>query len=71
MSEEAWKDSLALELNIMRAKGLKSAVFTFGNIGEGFSKNALFIDKEYIITISNFVGFMLDKAVEKGRNNFV
>ncbi len=71
MSEEAWKDSLALELNIMRAKGLKSAVFTFGNIGEGFSKNALFIDKEYIITISNFVGFMLDKAVEKGFESIV
>lgn len=65
MSEEAWKESLALELGIMAAKGLEKAVFVFGNYGEDFAVQNLGISKEFIIKTSNFIGFMLDKAVEK------
>ncbi|MCL6466570.1 MAG: cobalt-precorrin-5B (C(1))-methyltransferase CbiD [candidate division WOR-3 bacterium] len=66
MSEEAWKDSLAAELSVMAAQGVNRAVFTFGNYGESFAVDKLCIDKRDIIKISNFVGFMLDKAVEYG-----
>lgn len=67
MSEEAWKESLALELSVMAAKGLKQAVYTFGNYGEDFAVEKLGIKADYIMKVSNFVGFMLDKGVE---NNF-
>lgn len=64
MSEDAWKDSLALELSMAKAKGKSQIVFTFGNYGEDFAVEKLGIASENIITISNFVGFMLEKAVE-------
>lgn len=67
MSEEAWKESLALELGVMAAKSIKTAVFVFGNYGEDFNRDKLGINSDYIIKVSNFIGFMLDKAVE---NNF-
>ena len=63
MSEEAWKEALALELSVIGNKGFKSCVFVFGNYGEEFAANELGIKKERIIKISNFIGFMLDKAV--------
>ncbi|MCX7711628.1 MAG: cobalt-precorrin-5B (C(1))-methyltransferase CbiD [Clostridia bacterium] len=66
MSEEAWKESLALELGVMAAKGIKTAVFVFGNYGENFTISKLNIDQSKVITVSNFVGFMLDKAIEQG-----
>ncbi len=65
MSEEAWKDSLALELNVLGSKDIKNIVFTFGNIGEKFAIEKLGIKSENVITISNFVGYMLEKAAEK------
>lgn len=71
MSEEAWKDSLALELGMLSAKGFKQAVFTFGNYGEDFTLSKLDIDNKFIITTSNFVGFMLDKAVEQSFEEIV
>lgn len=71
MSEEAWKEALALELNVLRNKGYKTCVFVFGNYGEEFAISKLGIEKERIIKISNFVGFMLDKAVEYGIRNIL
>ena len=41
MSEEAWKESLALELRVMAAKGLRRAVYIFGNYGEDFAVKKL------------------------------
>ncbi|MBA1334353.1 MAG: Cobalt-precorrin-5B (C1)-methyltransferase [Firmicutes bacterium] len=66
MSEEAWKDALALELNVLRNRGHRSCVFAFGNYGEDFAINELGIKEDRIIKIGNYVGFMLDKAVECG-----
>ncbi|HHW47629.1 MAG TPA: cobalamin biosynthesis protein CbiD [Clostridiaceae bacterium] len=66
MSEEAWKESLALDLSILAAKGSKKAVFIFGNYGEAFVTGKLQLNSGLIIKISNFAGFMLDKAVEYG-----
>jgi cobalt-precorrin-5B (C1)-methyltransferase len=64
MSEEAWKDSIALELGIIAASGRKQVFFAFGNYGEEFAKNNYKVKSHEIVKISNFLGFMLDKAVE-------
>lgn len=66
MSEEAWKEALALELKILAGKGLRQAVFVFGNYGEGFLRNTLGRTPENLLKISNYLGFMLDRAVEHG-----
>lgn len=71
MSEEAWKDTLALELGMMAARGSKKAVFIFGNYGENFATSKLGINNHSLIKISNFVGFMLDNAVEYGFEKIV
>lgn len=66
MSEEAWKEALALELSVLANKGFKSCVFVFGNYGEDFAVKDLEIPRERIVKISNFIGYMLDKAAEYG-----
>ncbi|MCR4436323.1 MAG: cobalt-precorrin-5B (C(1))-methyltransferase CbiD [Eubacteriales bacterium] len=64
MSEEAWKDSLALELSVAAARGRDRIIYTFGNYGEDFVLNKLGLSGELVIKTSNFLGFMLEKAVE-------
>lgn len=71
MSEEAWKESLALELGMLAAKGMDSAVLVFGNYGEDFAENTLGLPTSCVVKISNFVGFMLEKAVEAGFKQLV
>ncbi len=71
MSEDAWKESLALELSILVNKGMQSCVFVFGNYGQDFSESTLGIPKKRIIKISNFLGFMLEKATEYGIENIL
>lgn len=66
MSEEAFKASLALQLQIAVAKGLKEIVLTPGNIGEKIAKEKLDLNPEAIVQMSNFVGFMLDECRENG-----
>jgi cobalt-precorrin-5B (C1)-methyltransferase len=65
MSEEALKESLALELGILAAKGERVALFAFGNYGERFA-DSMGLGKDKLVKVSNFVGFMLEKAVESG-----
>ncbi len=66
MSEDAWKESLALELRVLAAKGKKFAVYIFGNYGENFVAKEIGLNKENLVKVSNFMGFMLDQAVECG-----
>lgn len=65
MSEEALKESLALELSMLKAEGCKKAVFVPGNYGKNFAQS-MNVDDKYIIKTSNYVGYMLDKAKEIG-----
>lgn len=67
MSEDAFKDSLAIELkSILTQRESKEIIFTFGNFGKKFAVEKLGRDENKIIIISNFVGFMIDKACEYG-----
>lgn len=63
MSEEAWKDSIYLELKMKKALRLHSICYVFGNYGEEFAQKQLGIEKDKILNISNFVGYFLESAV--------
>ena len=65
MSEEAWKESCAYELSSKKRQGKKHLCFVFGNYGEVFAEKYLGIKSENIVSISNFVGYMLDTALNK------
>jgi len=64
MSEDAIKESLELELSVLKASGKSSVVFVMGSSGEKVAVNRLGLPIEYICTTSNYIGFMLDKALE-------
>jgi cobalt-precorrin-5B (C1)-methyltransferase len=66
MSQEALKESLALKLSVMNSGHLTQAVFVFGNYGEIFARQRLGLASEYMVKIGNYLGFMLDKALEYG-----
>lgn len=63
MSDEAFKEALALELSILKEQGVKEMVLTPGNYGENFIANHLPHATERTVTTSNFIGYMLHEAV--------
>lgn len=70
MSEEAMKDSLLVELDMYARQGHRSIVFVLGTTGE----NAL--KAEYgaftcVLQVSNYIGFMIEEAVERGFTNIL
>lgn len=66
MSEEAFKDSLALDLKMTAADGLKKLVLVPGNHGRDMAHGFFGIAKKKIVKTSNYIGFMLEKCVEAG-----
>lgn len=71
MSEESWKRSLSLELEIKRAAGLTRVVLVPGNHGERFVREQMGIDSNVVVTMSNFVGYMVEEAVRLGYQHIV
>lgn len=65
MSEESWKRSLSLELEIKRASGLTRVILVPGNHGERLSRQ-MGVDTQAVVTMSNFVGYMIEEAVRLG-----
>lgn len=66
MSEEAWKKSLDIELRQLKLLGSKRVVLVPGNHGEKFAVKHLGVAPELVVTMSNFVGYMLMSAVSEG-----
>ncbi|CAM4092552.1 cobalt-precorrin-5B (C(1))-methyltransferase CbiD [Serratia silvae] len=66
MSEESWKRSLALELEMKRAAGQDRVILVPGNHGERFVREQLGLDGQQVVTMSNFVGYMLQETVRLG-----
>lgn len=64
MSEEAWQQSLYAELKVVQATGARSVVFAFGQYGLNYLQAQGGHDPRTVVIISNFVGFMLEKAVD-------
>lgn len=66
MSEDALKDSMFVELKVLRmAKDRDWVIFTFGNYSKNYCEK-LGLDLEQTIVISNYAGFMIDSAVKLG-----
>ena len=65
MSEDAFKNSLVPQIDVALAAGLTTLIFVPGKIGETIAKRLNFPD-DAIIQTSNFIGFMLEAAAERG-----
>ena len=65
MSEEAFKNSLVPQIDVAKAAGFDELIFVPGKIGETIAKKIGFPDGA-IIQTSNFIGFMLEAAAERG-----
>ena len=66
MSDEGWKKSLSIELEMKKAQGMDKIILVPGNHGEMFIKESLGIDSKYIVRTSNFIGYMLKEAQRIG-----
>jgi cobalt-precorrin-5B (C1)-methyltransferase len=66
MSEDAIKETMYLELDVIRAKGEDKVLFCPGNYGYHFAKDVLKLNMTRSVKISNYIGDMVDKAKEKG-----
>ena len=70
MSEEALKESYAIEINMLVKEGKKTIMLTPGNYGLDYiRKNNL--DENMAVRTSNFIGYMLDKSLEYGVENIL
>lgn len=64
-SLEAYKASLALQLDVLKAAGYSKAVLVLGYVGEKFCKETLGLKEDAIIKIGDHVGFILDECAKK------
>ncbi|MCI6859253.1 MAG: cobalt-precorrin-5B (C(1))-methyltransferase CbiD [Eubacterium sp.] len=70
MSEEAMKDSLLAELDIYARQGHTSILFVLGGTGEASLKE-IYGEFSCVIQVSNYIGFMIEEAVERGFRNIL
>lgn len=66
MSDEGWKKSLSIELEMKKAQGLDKIIMVPGNHGEQFIREKLNLDMKYVIRTSNFIGYMIKEAQRMG-----
>ena len=66
LSLEACRRSLVPQIDVAIARGYKRVLFVPGNIGERITKEKFGVPEDAIVQTGDFVGYMLDKAVEKG-----
>ncbi len=66
MSEESWKHSISIEMNIHRKRGDTEIILTPGNYGEDFLKDNMHIPVTKQVQMSNFVGYVLKEVQRLG-----
>ncbi len=66
MSDQAWKDSLILQLDQALAAGHRYIILTPGKIGENASRRLFGAPVEAVAQMSNFAGFMLKGCAGRG-----
>ncbi|KPI47024.1 cobalt-precorrin-6A synthase [Clostridioides difficile] len=66
MSDEGWKKSLSIELQMKKEQGLDKIILVPGNHGEQFIREKLNLDIKYVVRASNFVGYMIKEAQRIG-----
>ncbi|MDH6363386.1 cobalt-precorrin-5B (C1)-methyltransferase [Enterococcus sp. PF1-24] len=62
MSEEGWKQAISIELEMKRKQGYRKIILCPGNYGEDFAVNELKLSPDYIVSMSNFVGYVLKEV---------
>ena len=65
-SIDAFRTSLSLELEVLRAQGREKVTLVLGYVGERFCKNVLHLPEGSVIKIGDHVGYMLDQCGDKG-----
>jgi len=65
-SINAYRTSLSLQLDVLRAQGMEKVTLVLGYVGERFCKTALHLPQDSIVKIGDHVGYMLDQCGEKG-----
>ena len=71
MSEAALVDTVRLELETVRARGVKHVLVTPGNYGEDFSRDVLGLNLENWALCSNYVGESIDRAAALGFESYL
>lgn len=62
MSEEGWKQAISIELEMKCKQGFRKIVLAPGNYGVDFAVNQLDIHDAAIVSMSNFVGYVLKEV---------
>jgi cobalt-precorrin-5B (C1)-methyltransferase len=65
-SIDAYKTSLSLQLDVLKAQGMEKVTLVLGYVGERYCKQILHLPEDSVIKIGDHVGYMLDRCSEKG-----
>lgn len=65
MSLESFKKANACQLDVALGLGYEELIFVPGNIGEKLALKSLEVEKDQIIHMSNYVGYMMEEALKK------
>ncbi|MFD1261465.1 cobalt-precorrin-5B (C(1))-methyltransferase CbiD [Entomomonas asaccharolytica] len=65
MSDESWKKSITLEIEMKHAHGIQKIIFVPGNHGEKFAEE-MGMNSNYVVVMSNFVRYVLKDAERLG-----
>lgn len=65
MSLESFKKAKSCQLDIALGQDYEELIFVPGNIGEKLALQSMDVEKDQIIHMSNYVGYMLEQAVKK------
>ena len=65
MSDEGWKKSLSIELNMKKELGVDKIILVPGNHGESFISDRIG-ENSFVVRTSNFLGYMLMEAKRMG-----
>ena len=71
MSLDSFKVSLLCGLDVAKATGHESVILVPGSIGETGFQTHFDVEKDQIIQMSNFIGFMLDEALKRGFKSII
>ena len=67
----AYKASLSLQLDVIKASGQARAALVPGYVGEKFCKEVLGIKDDIIVKIGDHIGFMFEECAKKGIHEVV
>ncbi|MDW8001283.1 MAG: cobalt-precorrin-5B (C(1))-methyltransferase CbiD [Deltaproteobacteria bacterium] len=65
-SVDAYKTSLVLQLDMVKASGHKRVALVLGYLGERYCREVLGLSEEMIVRVGDHVGFMVGACKEKG-----